>query len=189
MTPKQRRFVEEYLVDLNAKKAAVRAGYSAKHAAQIGWRLRRIPAVSQAIAEAMSAWAERHSIGPERVLHELSRIAFASISDFLEWGSDGVTLKDQALLDLDQQAAVSEIVMTRNAAGMTVRVKLHDKLGALKEMSRLLGLSAETFGTSRVVDAEYVELTDTERVQRVLALFERVRKAEEAEAASGGGDG
>lgn len=182
MTPKQRRFVAEYLVDLDAKRAAIRAGYGAKNAASIAWRLRRIPEVSRAIDEAMATWSKRHAIGAERVLHELGRIAFASISDFVAWDREGVTLKDQAVLDLDQQAAVADITMTRSGSGTTVRVKLHDKLGALKELARLLGVSAETLGTSRMVDAEYVGMSDTERAQRVLALFERVRKAREAEA-------
>ena len=55
LTPKQNRFVEEYLIDLCATRAAVRAGYSEKTARQIGSENLSKPAIQEAIAEATRA--------------------------------------------------------------------------------------------------------------------------------------
>lgn len=180
MTPKQRRFVEEYLVDLNATAAARRAGYSEKYGNQRGWQTLRNPAVRHAVEAAMRERARRAAVSFERVVEELARLAFTSAGEYFDWGPDGVTLKDKTLLDLDRQAAVAEINFGRTRSGSTVRFKLCDKLGALKELSRLLGFGAGEPGAEQ---AERRELSDTERLQRLLALSERVRKAREAEAA------
>ena len=59
LTPKQARFVEEYLIDLNATQAAIRAGYSARTAEQQGTRLLRYAQVSQAVSEAQQTRSER----------------------------------------------------------------------------------------------------------------------------------
>ena len=68
LTAKQSRFVEEYLVDLNATQAAARAGYSAKTAEQQGYQLLQKTSVQQAIAEAMSKRSERTEITADQVL-------------------------------------------------------------------------------------------------------------------------
>jgi len=177
MTPKEDRFVKEYLIDLNATRAARRAGYSARSARSTGPRLLRRPAVQAALAAARQAHAQRTEVSAERVLTELARIAFATSDEFLDWGPEGVTLRDKTLLNADQHAAIAEISQN----GRALRLKLHDKMAALDKLVRHLDL----FAGMRPGDAEereYAELSDTERVQRVVALFERVRKAEEAEA-------
>ena len=75
MTPKQARFVEEYLIDLNATQAAIRAGYSAKTAEQAGCRLLRDVQVSKAIREAQDARIERVEITQDWVLSRLASVA------------------------------------------------------------------------------------------------------------------
>lgn len=77
MTPKQQRFVEEYLVDLNATQAAIRAGYSAKTAGQIGEQNLKKLEIAAAIAEAKAQQAKRTEITADRVLAELAKIGFA----------------------------------------------------------------------------------------------------------------
>lgn len=72
MTPKQRRFVEEFLIDLNASAAARRAGYAEGSA----WRVVRRPAVAAAIAEAQAARAERTRVTADKVVTELAKVAF-----------------------------------------------------------------------------------------------------------------
>jgi hypothetical protein len=59
LTAKQKRFIEEYLIDLNATKAAVRAGYSAKTAAEIGRQNLRKLEIAAAIEKSMAGLAER----------------------------------------------------------------------------------------------------------------------------------
>ncbi len=183
MTPKQRRFVEEYLMDLNATQAAIRAGYAAKWANTTGSRLLKRPEIRRAVGEAVRAQDDQLGASAERILKEYARIAFASVGEFLHWGPEVVTLKDKILLSQDQQAAVAEIVQSQTRTGKTVRLKLYDKQAALDRLVRYLGLFKDTPAAQE--DNEYAEMTDTERVQRVLALFERARKEREAAAAEG----
>src|ERR1051326_3842030 len=82
LNPKQRRFVEEYLIDLNAKRSATVAGYSAKSAAKIGYRLLREPLVAKAMHKALAARSRRTHITADRGLREDARIAVADIRKF-----------------------------------------------------------------------------------------------------------
>lgn len=68
MTPKQEAFVREYLIDLNATRAAIAAGYSEKTAEQQGYQLLQHPSVSLAVKEAMAARAQRTEITADFVL-------------------------------------------------------------------------------------------------------------------------
>src|SRR5262245_41685739 len=124
LNPNQRRFVEEYLVDLNGKRAAIAAGYSAKNAAQIAWQLLHNGRVARAVREAMAARSKRTQITADRVLREYARIAFADIRNFTSAGAAGATnLKSVAALSDDDAAAVAEL--TGAGDGERVRVKLH----------------------------------------------------------------
>ena len=80
LTKKQQLFVEEYLKDLNATQAAIRAGYSAKTAYAIAEKLLRKAEIKQAIQEAMKARSDRTEITQDRVLQELARLAFFALS-------------------------------------------------------------------------------------------------------------
>ena len=75
MTPKQERFVQEYLVDLNATQAAIRAGYSKKTAHVIGPELMTKPDVQAAIKAAMDKRSEKTGLTAERVLDEMRAMA------------------------------------------------------------------------------------------------------------------
>ncbi len=184
MTPRQRRFVEEYLIDRSPTHAARRAGYPARWAKTTGWRMLKHPEVRRAVADGQPGRGESAEISAERVRRELALIAFGSIGDYFHWGPDGVVLKDKTMLTPDQQATVAEITRSQTRTGETIRVKLHDKPAALDKLARHLGIYREPPEPDEY--AEYRELTDTERLQRVLAPFERVRKAREAEAAERG---
>ena len=74
LTPKQQRFVDEYLVDLNATQAAIRAGYSAKTAGSIGQRLLTKVEIQAELAAAMAARGERTEITQDAVLKDLLEI-------------------------------------------------------------------------------------------------------------------
>lgn len=82
LTEKQRRFCEEYLIDLNATQAAIRAGYSKKTAAQTAARLLTNVKVQEYIQERQKELAKRTEITQDSVLHELALIAFAKASDY-----------------------------------------------------------------------------------------------------------
>ncbi len=146
MTPRQRRFVEEYLVDLNATGAAKRAGYSARSARNRGYRLLQNPAVAAAVARAQDKRAARTQVSADRVVTELAKVAFGDPRRLLSWGPDGVVLRDSSELTEAEAALVSEVSETRTAAGGgTRKVKLHCKLTALNALGKHLGL----FGNGR----------------------------------------
>lgn len=140
LTPRQQRFVSEYLVDLNATQAAIRAGYSAKTAKAQGSRLLTNVDVQASIAERQQARSRRTEISADRVIAEYARIAFADPRRIMSWGPDGVTLLPSASLTADDAAVVAEASQTTSEGGGSIRVKLVDKLGALNSLARHLGL-------------------------------------------------
>jgi len=73
LTAKQQRFVEEYLVDLNATQAAIRAGYSAKTAGQIGEENLKKPEIGAAVASRQQTIAAKLEITQEKVLERFYR--------------------------------------------------------------------------------------------------------------------
>jgi phage terminase small subunit len=77
LTPKQQAFVDQYLVDLNATNAALRAGYSQKTAYSIGHENLNKPEIAAAVATAMAEREKRTHITQDRVLQELARLAFS----------------------------------------------------------------------------------------------------------------
>lgn len=84
LTDKQQRFVDEYLIDLNATQAAIRAGYSRKTADRIGPELLGKTCVLQAIKTAMQARQERTAITQDYVLEKLREIADKAASDTMD---------------------------------------------------------------------------------------------------------
>jgi phage terminase small subunit len=85
LTPKQQRFVEEYLIDLNATQAAIRAGYSDKTACEQGSRLLTNVKVSKAIAEAQKKLSELAEITQDMVLKRWWAIATAEVNDVIQY--------------------------------------------------------------------------------------------------------
>ena len=82
LTKKQQRFVDEYLIDLNATQAAIRAGYSVKTAQEQGSQNLSKLMVQQAIEEQMTERSKRTEITQDKVLRELAAIAFAKATDY-----------------------------------------------------------------------------------------------------------
>lgn len=166
LTPKQARFVQEYLVDLNATAAAKRAGYSEKTAASTGHENLGKPEIQMAISEAQGKRAQRTEITQDRVLRELAKIGFSDIRNI--FGSDG-ELKSPADMGEEVSAAVASIeVVLRAVPGSNgevekvAKIKGWDKLGALTQLGRHLGMftdKTETKGNfSFSVDPEDLEL-------------------------------
>jgi phage terminase small subunit len=137
LTPKQKRFVEEYLIDLNATKAAIRAGYSEKRASEIGYQLLQKTTVSEAIREAMQARSERTEITQDMVLRQLAKIAFADIKDFVIWNNNTIKIKPSNEVDGTLLAEISESV---SDSGRVLKIKRHDSLKALELLGKHLGM-------------------------------------------------
>lgn len=79
LTNKQKRFVEEYLIDLNATQAAIRAGYSVNSARDVGCENLTKPNISEAISKAMAERSKRTGINQDRVVRELAKIGFVNM--------------------------------------------------------------------------------------------------------------
>ncbi len=133
LTEKQKRFVQEYLVDLNATAAAQRAGYKDPN---IGRQLITKNNVSAAIQEAIEKRQNRVEITQDRVLQELASIAFAKGTDYASIISGIVMMNDTGELTEEQKAAIVSIKQTKEG----VEVKLADKMKALELLARHLGL-------------------------------------------------
>jgi hypothetical protein len=82
LNPRQKSFVEQYLVDLNGTQAAIRAGYSPGSAAEIAYENLRKPHIAEAIAKAL---AEHGGIMAARIVDELAKIAFSDIRKVVSW--------------------------------------------------------------------------------------------------------
>ncbi len=133
LTARQRRFVEEFALDLNATKAAERAGYSRTSAYNQGGRLMKNDEVRAEIARLHRERSARTGVTADAVVRELARIAFADLRN-LFW--DDGTLKPPGEWDGDTAAAV--ITFQSDAAGW--RVRMADKLKALELLGRHLGM-------------------------------------------------
>lgn len=155
LTAKQQRFVDEYLIDLNATQAATRAGYSRKTANEQGSRLLANVSVSAAIRQGMNARSGRVEITQDMVLKELAKIGFSDIRKVVRWGETqirmidgdeecaedmvayhGLALIDSTEIDEATAGAIAEVSQGRDG----LKVKLHDKKGALVDIGRHLGM-------------------------------------------------
>lgn len=137
LTEKQKRFVEEYLVDLNATQAAIRAGYSEKTAQEQSSRLLSNVMVQEAVQKAVADRSARTEITQDAVLRELAAIGFSRATDFAKITANGcVKLTPTVLLSDEQQRAVASIKEGKYG----VELRLHDKLGALQLIGRHIGM-------------------------------------------------
>ena len=140
LTPKQYLFVQEYLIDLNASQAAIRAGYSVKNAEFQAHCLLKNPKVKQAIKLAMYEREQRTKVTQDRVIEELAKIAFINPTDVVN--SYDASLHNGA--SREDTAAISSIrvkrLPTREGFGVEREIKLHDKIRALELLGKHLGL-------------------------------------------------
>ncbi len=136
LSPKQERFVEEYLVDLNATQAAIRAGYSAKTAKSQGQRLLTKADIQAEKQKARRKQQERTNITADRVLAELAAVGFARATDYVTVANQEVILTDTSELTEQQASAIASVRQSKNG----VEVRMHDKLRALELLGRHLGM-------------------------------------------------
>lgn len=136
MTQKQKRFIEEYLIDLNATQAAIRAGYSPETAGSIGSENLKKPEIRARIDKAMAERSKRTGISQDRVLYELAKIGFANITDVIDPATAKI-LPDAKEEDL---ACIQSIKIKPNEFGTEREVKMYDKKAALVDIGRHLGM-------------------------------------------------
>lgn len=150
MTKKQKLFIEEYLIDLNATQAAIRAGYSPETAGSIGSENLKKPEIRARIEKAMAERSRRTGINQDRVLMELAKIGFANISDIVDPETAKI-LPDAKDEDL---ACIQSIKIKPTEWGIEREVKMYDKKAALVDIGRHLGMfkdKLEVDGIEKVV--------------------------------------
>ena len=137
MTDKQERFCEEYMIDLNATQAAIRAGYSPRTANKQAGRLLVNVGIQNRIAQLQAEQSRRTGVTADRVVRELAKIAFANASDLIDPETASVKLDASR----DDLAAIQSIkVKSFGEDGLEHEVKLADKLRALDLLGKHLGM-------------------------------------------------
>jgi phage terminase small subunit len=176
LTTKQAMFVKEYLVDLNATRAAIAAGYSKRTAEAAGSRLLRNVKVRAEIDKQTADRKQRLSISADAVLQELARIAFANMMDYMTIQA-GDAYVDLSKVTREQAAAIQEITSETYIDGyegkgeekkpiVVKRTKF--KLGDKRASLELLGKHLKLF-------------TDRTEILDLNAIFDRM-SADELEA-------
>ncbi len=136
LTLKRRRFGEEYIIDLNATKAAERAGFSLKTAYSQGQRLLKNVEVQAYIAKAQDARSRRTEITQDAVLKRVAELAFTNLDAFVSWTRDKLELRNSADIPREHIGAIQEIAETHDG----LRIKLADRMPALTLLFRHLRL-------------------------------------------------
>lgn len=147
LTPKQKRFYEEYLVDFNATSAYIRAGFSAKSASTNAGKLLVKPAGQAYLSLLRKRQTEGTEITIERTLQEISRIAFCDITQILEFDNESLTLKDSNKLPRDVTRAIESVTIQKSFGpgedgGMSIKksAKMHNKMSALNLLADYFGI-------------------------------------------------
>lgn len=187
LTAKQQRFCDEYLIDLNATQAAIRAGYSEKRASEQAYQLLQKTTVQNHIAELQKEREKRTEITQDRVLHELALIAFAKASDYARvvekdamvevdgnmvpvLDEDGNQVKYRTVepiltdeLTEDQKKAIAVIKKGRDG----FEIKPYSKIQALELLGKHLGMFTEKVEVKNTTPNAFEGLT-TEELKKLI---------------------
>ena len=150
LNDRQEKFCREYLLDLNATQAAIRAGYSEDSAGAIGHENLKKPDIAARVQELANKRNARLEITTDRILAEYARIGFASVGTFTSVTSAGDPYMDLSKVGDDDWAAISEVQTEDYVDGRgedarsvkKVKVKMHDKLRALDAMAKHVGIGS-----------------------------------------------
>src|SRR5262245_33261070 len=147
MTPKQERFVAEFLVDLNATQAAIRAGYATASARQIAAENLSKPDIEAAVAAGKAQQLAAAGLSAVRTLEEIRRIGFSDVGALFD---EVGRLKPMRDLPPAVRACIASIKTTKKNLTVgdgtqedVVEVRLWDKLRSLELLSRHFGLLVE----------------------------------------------
>ncbi len=184
---RQRQFCEEYLIDLNATQAAIRAGYAERYASTNAHKLLQITAIKEKIDELMAARVKRTEITQDRVLRELAIIAFSNAADYAAvveedayveiegvriklFDDDGNVMKFRTVRpvlteDLTEEQKRALAVIKKGRDGF--EVKPYDKVRALELLGKHLGMFQDKVEVSGEVNNPMAGLT-TEDLKKLI---------------------
>lgn len=145
--------MKQYLIDLNATQAAIRAGYSSKTAEWIGPELLKKTHVAEAIQKQISERSERTEITQDMVVKELARIGFADMSDFVTIDDGGMiqanpldTLeegKSRIIRKVKEKRVIKSTAEGDHVLDATYEFELCDKVKSLELLGKHLGMFTE----------------------------------------------
>lgn len=138
LTMKERLFVAEYLVDLAPTRAMEAAGYASANRKRANELMNR-PRIAAAIYACIQHRMDRLRVSQDRVVEELGNLAFASLTDVIDWDDREVTIKSLDDIPKHVRPAIKEISETRGPNGRTLKVAMHDKNPALNNLMRHFG--------------------------------------------------
>lgn len=141
LTERQKKFVDEYLIDFNATQAAIRAKYSKNRAAEIGYQLLHKTTVQAYIQAKQLKLQQKTEINAERVLRELAAIGFYDISDFVRVSKDDAGRLDVQMaltMDIPPEKRAAIVGIKQGANG--IEIKLADKQRALELIGNHIGM-------------------------------------------------
>jgi len=176
---KQARFIEEYLIDLNATQAAIRAGYKPRAARSQASRMLTHVNIQAAIAAAQAARARRVHLTQDAILHDVALLAHSDISHYIIDDCGNVTLREGAPEGAMRAVASLKKKVIHTEAGTIVEteIKLWNKPAALRMAGEHLGLLK---GTEQAVPDVHVHIhTARDRLTHRLDNLAR-RYAEDA---------
>lgn len=137
MTPKQAAFVSEYLKDKNATQAAIRAGYSAKTARQIGDELLSKPDIRASVDKGLAKMANSLEITAERVQKERARLAFFDVAKLFDAAGRPLPINQ---IDADTRAAIVGIDVVDGEFSTVRKYRVATKDASLSALERHFGL-------------------------------------------------
>lgn len=161
MTVKRHRFVAEYLVDLNATQAAIRAGYAKKGAKDQAYQLMQLSEVAQAIEAAMGERNKRLQVDADYVLQRLTEIDQLDLADIFDLDGKLMPIRQWPLI---WRQMVKEVDMK------TGKVKFHDKLRALELIGKHVNVNAFREQVNHTGNINFTEMTDEELERQIARL-------------------
>lgn len=147
LTQKQRRFVEEYLTDLNATQAAIRAGYSKKTAGATGHENLRKPEIAAAVEAANNERSRRTGITADMVIQELAKLAMSNMGNYYDAEGNLIPVHE---LPEHATAAIHEVIEEEVGPVKRRKYKLADKGINLER----LGKHFRIFGEKQASDED-----------------------------------
>lgn len=160
MTPLQSAFVDEYLIDLNATQAAIRAGYAESGARTEGARLLANADIADAIAVAKAKRSEKTGIDAAWLLTRLAAEATADVADLYDEAGNIRAVKDWPLIWRTGLVAGLDVESIGEGAGRLTKIKLSDRIKRLELIGKHVDVQAfkeqveHSGGMSLVVTAE-----------------------------------
>ena len=176
LTAKQQRFVVEYLFNLNATQAAIRAGYAAKGAKDQAYQLMQRPVIAAAIKEAMEARNQRTQVDADYVLNRLTEIDQMDLLDILD---DDMSIKPlskwpkvwrQSLSGFDIAEMFEGVGKERDLVGLMKKIKWPDKVKNLELLGKHVNVNAFRENVNHSGSINLTNMTDEELDRHIAQL-------------------